>query len=73
MEKKILQEAINLKKEKKEFSIVNDLNNSKNYIYQPDQKISKDIELFAAAMVGILHLQVRKKRYFIRYKKCYPA
>jgi xanthine dehydrogenase accessory factor len=46
MEKKILQEAINLKKEKKEFSIVTDLNNSKNYIYQPDQKISKDIELF---------------------------
>ena len=46
MQKDILQEAIKLKKEKKEFSIITDLSNAKNYIYHPDTKLHEDLEHF---------------------------
>lgn len=48
MEKRILEQAILLKKAKKEFSIVTNLENSKNYIYQPNAKIHQDIKVFEA-------------------------
>ena len=50
MQKNILQEVINLKKEKKEFSIVTDLSTAKNYIYCPDTKMNEDLQNFSKAI-----------------------
>ena len=58
MQKNILQEAINLKKEKKEFSIITDLSTAKNYIYCPDIKIHEDLRNFSKA----IDLAFKKKR-----------
>ena len=57
MQKDILQEAIKLKKDKKEFSIITDLSNAKNYIYHPDTKLHKDLEHFSK----VIDLAVTKK------------
>src|SRR5210317_1121313 len=57
MQKNILQEAINLKKEKKEFSIITDLSNAKNYIYHPDTKLHEDLENFSK----VIDLAIKKK------------
>jgi len=46
MKKEILKEIIKLKKEKKEFSIITDLNNATNFIYSPAHKMIKELEPF---------------------------
>ena len=50
MQKNILQESINLKKEKKEFSIITNLSTAKNYIYCPDTKMHEDLQNFSKAI-----------------------
>ena len=50
MQKNILQESINLKKEKKEFSIITNLSTAKNYIYCPDTKMHEDLQYFSKAI-----------------------
>ena len=45
MQKEILQQVLLLKKEKKEFAIVTDLQTSLNYIYQPGTVLSDKIQL----------------------------
>jgi xanthine dehydrogenase accessory factor len=50
MQKNILQEALRLKKEKKEFSIITNLENSKNYIYQPETILPQEMNIFSNAI-----------------------
>ena len=42
----LLSKVIELKSEKKEFSIITDLQTAKNYVYDPDCKLDKDLEDF---------------------------
>ena len=42
----ILSKVIELKSKKKEFSIITDLQTAKNYVYDPDCKLDKDLEDF---------------------------
>ena len=58
MQKNILQESINLKKEKKEFSIITNLSTAKNYIYCPDTKMHEDLQNFSKA----IDLAFKKKK-----------
>ena len=42
----LLSKVIELKSKKKEFSIITDLQTAKNYVYDPDCKLDKDLEDF---------------------------
>ena len=42
----LLSKVIELKSKKKEFSIITDLQTAKNYVYDPDWKLDKDLEDF---------------------------
>ena len=42
----LLSKVIELKSKKKEFSIITDLQTAKNYVYDPDCKLDKDLENF---------------------------
>ena len=42
----LLSQVIELKSKKKEFSIITDLQTAKNYVYDPDCKLDKDLEDF---------------------------
>ena len=42
----LLSKVIELKSKKKEFSIITDLQTAKNYVYDPDCKLDKDLEGF---------------------------
>ena len=46
MKKDLLSRVIELKSKKKEFSIITDLQTAKNYVYDPDCKLDKDLEDF---------------------------
>ncbi len=46
----ILKEVLRLKKEKKEFSIITDINNAANYIYSPQHPLPTTLEPYAAAI-----------------------
>ena len=50
MKQDILKEIVKLKKEKKEFSIITDLNNSINYIYSSSHSIPKEIQNHSGAI-----------------------
>ncbi|MAJ56812.1 MAG: xanthine dehydrogenase [Candidatus Pelagibacter sp.] len=46
MKRDLLSKVIELKSKKKEFSIITDLQTAKNYVYDPDCKLDKDLEDF---------------------------
>ena len=46
MKRDLLSKVIKLKSKKKEFSIITDLQTAKNYVYDPNCKLDKDLEDF---------------------------
>ena len=46
MKRDLLSKVIELKSKKKEFSIITDLQTAKNYVYDPNCKLDKDLEDF---------------------------
>ena len=46
MKRDLLSKVIELKSKKKEFSIITDLQTAKNYVYDPDCKLDKDLDDF---------------------------
>ena len=52
MKQDILKEIVKLKKEKKEFSIITDLNNSINYIYSSNHSTPESIQKYSEAIEG---------------------
>ena len=55
MQKDILQKVLLLKKDKKEFAIVTDLQTSLNYIYQPGEILSDTIQLEQSKIENAFH------------------
>ena len=55
MQKDILQKVLLLKKEKKEFAIITDLQTSLNYIYQPGEILSDTIQLEQNKIEHVFH------------------
>ena len=55
----LLSKVIELKSKKKEFSIITDLQTAKNYVYDPDCKLDKDLEDFKTVSYTHLTLPTR--------------
>ena len=60
MKKKILEEIIKYKKKKIEFTIVTNLENGENIIFENDKPLSKNFEKFVTFQYQILRNFIKK-------------